>query len=116
MPPEVKQMLLDHFQLVATFGTLVTWLAFRNSTFAPLKWGRRLALLLFLYFLYTFFKQYTPVVIAKIDIVDADVFIRRTFAMTKGTDWVEGFFWGISATIFVGIILAFVGLELMKKK
>ncbi len=116
MPPQVKQLLLDHFQLVATFGTLVTWLAFKGSSFPVLIWGRRLSLLAFFYFFYDLFKRLTPQLIAKLDIVEADVYMRRYFAMNKGTDWVDGFFWGIAVTLFAGIVLGLMAAEFAKKK
>jgi len=116
VPPEVKKILLDNFQLVATFGTLVTWLAFKGSSFPLLIWGRRLSLLAFFYFLFDFFKRYTPLLIARLDIVEADVYMRRYFAMNKGTDWVDGFFWGIAVSLFAGVILALVAIEFKKPK
>lgn len=116
MPPEIKKVLLDNFQLVATFGTLVTWLAFKGSSFPLLVWGRRLSLLAFFFFLYDFFKRLTPVLIGRLDIVEADVYMRRYFAMNKGTDWVDGFFWGIAVSLFVGIVLALTAAEFVKKK
>jgi hypothetical protein len=116
MSPEVKELLLKNFQLVATFGTFVTWLAFKDSSLGLLKWGRRLSLAGFLYFLLDYFKKITPKVIARLDVMDADVYFRRNFAMNKGTDWVDGFFWGISISIFAGIVAALLGMELKKKK
>ncbi|HNY91226.1 MAG TPA: hypothetical protein PKM23_06830 [bacterium] len=116
MPPEVKKVLLDHFQLVALFGTFVTWLAFKGSSSSALRLGRRLSLLAFFIFLYSYFRDYTPRLIAKFDIVEADIWFRRNFAMNKGTDWVEGFLYGASVTLFFGIVLAFSAMELTAKK
>jgi len=36
--------------------------------------------------------------------------------MNKGTDWVEGFLYGASVTLFFGIVLAFSAMELTAKK
>jgi hypothetical protein len=115
MPPEMKQVLLDNFQFVATFGTLVTWIAFKSSSAPIFKLVRRIALFGFFFFLYQYFKVYTPKIIAWLDVVDFDVRFRRYFAMTKGTDWVEGFFWGIAVCIFCGIIAALCALDFKKK-
>ncbi len=115
MPPEIKKVLLDHFQFVALFGTFVTWLAFKGSTVSALRMGRRLSLLAFFYFLYSYFRDYTPRLIANLDIVGLDLWFRRTFAMNKGTDWVDGFLYGVSVAIFFGIVAAFSALELTAK-
>ncbi|HNS74501.1 MAG TPA: hypothetical protein PKI81_13905 [bacterium] len=116
MPPEIKKVLLDHFQFVALFGTFVTWLAFKGSSASALRLGRRISLFAFFYFLYSYFKMYTPRLIAKLDIVEADIWFRRNFAMNKGTDWVDGFFWGGSVFLFIGIVAALTAVELTAKK
>jgi hypothetical protein len=59
-------------------------------------------------FTYLSFKTwclYMAKVIVYLDRIDVDVFIRRHAPEYRGTDWVDGFLWGLAISIYAGIIL-----------
>lgn len=104
MPPVLKQLILDHFQLVFTGGVLMIWLVLIHYQSPALKMIRRLTLLVFTWLSFAPFKALTYKMVSYIDIVEIDVLMRRYVAQQKGTDWVDGFFWGIATLIYLGLL------------
>lgn len=116
MQQMVFSLLKQHFWLFLTFASFIFWLALRPSAMGLLVSLRRLTFVCFLGLLIYHFYLLAPKAIAAIDIIDMDVVLRQTIAMNKGTDWVEGFLYGIMLCFFTGIVLAFLAFEMKSTK
>ncbi len=114
MTPALKQLLLDNFQIALTGGVLLVWLVLIHYQAPALKLIRRLTLLVFTWLSFAPFRVFTQKAIRYIDIAEIDVLLRRYVVQEKGTDWVDGFFWGIAAFIYLGLLGALWARDISK--
>lgn len=112
----VKILFKDYFEFVAFISSLFYWLAMKQFSWVSAKSTRRLSLIVLFVSLFYIFKRIVPLSIAKFDIIDLDIMFRKTIAMTKGTDWVEGFLYGIATCVYAGIVLLFLLGEMKSSK
>jgi hypothetical protein len=105
MSPEVKQFILKNFEFFLTFGTLLVWMVLIRYNWPLIALFRKFVLAAFTYLFFNTYVLYMTLVIAYLDKIDVDVFIRRHVAEYKGTDWVDGFLWGGAISIYLGIVL-----------
>jgi hypothetical protein len=105
MTPEIKQLILKNFEFFLTSGMFLVWLVLIHYNWPIIALVRKIVLAIFSVLFFRTYVFYMTKVIAYLDRIDVDVFIRRNFAEYKGTDWVDGFLWGLALSLFAGIIL-----------
>ncbi len=105
MSPEIKQLILKNFELFVTGGAFLVWVVLIRYNWPLVAMFRKVVLLAFTVMFFRTYVLYMGKVIIFLDQVNLDVFIRRHFVDNKGTDWVDGFLWGIALSIFAGIVL-----------
>jgi hypothetical protein len=106
MSPEIKQLILKNFEFFVTAGAFLVWMVLIRYNWPIIAMFRKLVLAAFTVMFFRTYTFYMDKVIAYLDQMDLDVLIRRHFVDNKGTDWVDGFFWGVALSIFAGIVLA----------
>ncbi len=106
MSPEIKQIILKNFEFFLTFGTLLVWMVLIRYTWPLIALIRKFVLALFSFLFFKTWVLYVSKGITYLEAMDADGFLRRRFGEYKGTDWGDGFLWGVAIALFVGIVLA----------
>jgi len=103
--PEIKKLILNNFELFLTFGAFLVWMVLIRYQWPPVALFRKLVLAGFTVLFFNSYVSTMTKVIAYLDRIDVDVFLRRHFAEYKGTDWVDGFLWGIAISFFAGFLI-----------
>ncbi|GEM_PF-690867 len=93
-----------HFFQVLTVGALFLWFFLIPYGVALLSLVRKIFLAIFTVGSFYYYKEIVNPLILALDKANFDDWIRRVWAEYKGTDWVDGFLWGIAICIYLGVI------------
>jgi branched-subunit amino acid ABC-type transport system permease component len=94
----------EYFFQFLTIGALYVWFSLLPYGMLFLPPIRRVSLLIFTAGSLCYLKKVVNPLISAVDKINLDNLIRQLWAEYKGTDWVDGFLWGIAFSIYLAFI------------
>ena len=106
MPEFIKEFMVGADKLtLVSIGSLFGWFVLAQFGKTILSVARKLCLATFTVTGVLLYVKLAGSIITIMDQLDVDIYMRKYLAQSKGTDWIDGFLWGMSIWIYVAFVL-----------